>query len=197
MADLIKFRYIKREIRIIGIHDGFLIPIALKKINFFGIVFRGGYWFDGVIRCQVDKDAMDATNKISDMIRTSSHYQQLRVIMLNGTTYAGFNIVNIQKLFEFTGLPVISITNEKPDINYIKKTLRTLPQWVKRWKDIEDAGEVIMLKRDNSKIYMQIAGLLREDAEKIISICSKRSIIPEPLRVAHIIASGLSKQFIE
>ena len=68
---------------------------------------------------------------------------------------------------------------------------------MKRWKDIEDAGEVIMLKRDNSKIYMQIAGLLREDAEKIISISSKRSIIPEPLRVAHIIASGLSKQFIE
>jgi endonuclease V-like protein UPF0215 family len=68
---------------------------------------------------------------------------------------------------------------------------------MKRWKDIEEAGEIIILKREHSKIYLQIAGLLRVDAEKIISISSTRSIIPEPLRVAHIISSGLSKQFIE
>jgi hypothetical protein len=68
---------------------------------------------------------------------------------------------------------------------------------MKRWKDIEEAGEIIILKREYSKIYLQIAGLLRVDAEKIISISSTRSIIPEPLRVAHIISSGLSKQFIE
>jgi len=197
MVDLVKFRHIKREIRIVGIDDSPFIPLALEKVNLFGIVFRGGYWLDGVIRGKVNIDGLDATNKISDMIRTSPHYQQLRVIMLNGTTFAGFNIVNLRKLFEFTGLPIISMTKEKPDINSIKKTLRTLPHWVKRWKDIEDAGEVIMLKRDNSKIYMQIAGLLREDAEKIISISSTRSIIPEPLRVAYVIASGLSKQFVE
>jgi hypothetical protein len=136
----------------------------------------------------VDVDGLDATNKISDMIRTSPYYQQLRVIMLNGTICAGFNTVNLKKLFELTGLPIISITKEKPDINYLKLILRTLPQWMKRWKDIEEAGEIIILKREHSKIYLQIAGLLRVDAEKTISISSTRSIIPEPLRVAHIVS---------
>ncbi len=95
----------------------------------------------------MDVDGLDATNKISDMIRTSPYYQQLRVIMLNGTICAGFNTVNLKKLFELTGLPIISITKEKPDINYLKLILRTLPQWMKRWKDIEEAGEIIILKR--------------------------------------------------
>lgn len=197
MVDLVKFRHIKREIRIVGIDDSPFIPLALEKVNLFGIVFRGGYWLDGIIRGKMDIDGLDATNKISDMIRTSPYYQQLKVIMLNGTICAGFNTVNLKKLFELTGLPIISITKEKPDINYLKLILRTLPQWMKRWKDIEEAGEIIILKREHSKIYLQIAGLLRVDAEKIISISSTRSIIPEPLRVAHIVSSGLSKQFIE
>ena len=64
-------------------------------------------------------------------------------------------------------------------------------------KDIEEASAIIILKREHYKIYLQIAGLLRVDAEKMISISSTKSIIPDPLRVAHIVASGLSKQFIE
>lgn len=197
MVNLVKFRDIKREIRIVGIDERPFIPLGLEQVDLFGIVFRGGYWLDGVIRGTIDMNGLDATEKISDMIRTSPHYKQLRVIMLNGIIYAGVNTVNIRKLFEYTGLPIISITEETPDINYIKKSLRSLPHWVKRWKDIEDAGEVIMLNKGNSKIFIQIAGLLRENAEKIISICSTRSIIPEPLRVAHVVASSVSKQSIE
>jgi endonuclease V-like protein UPF0215 family len=40
---------------------------------------------------------------------------------------------------------------------------------------------------------MHTAGILREDAEKVMRITSTRSLIPEALRVAHIIASGLSR----
>jgi endonuclease V-like protein UPF0215 family len=197
MVTPVKFRDIKKEIRIIGIDGHPFIPLDLEQVDLFGIVFRGGYWLDGVIRGKIDVNGLDATDKISDMIKTSPHYQQLRIIMLNGLTYAGFNTVNLRKLFEFTGLPILSITKEVPDINYLKQSLRNLPQGVKKWKDIEDAGEIIMLKKENSKIYMQIVGLLRENAEKIISISSTRSILPEPLRVAHIVASSLSKPLIE
>ena len=37
----------------------------------------------------------------------------------------------------------------------------------------------------------------QEDAEKIISISSTRSNLPEPLRVANVIALGLSKQVFQ
>ena len=40
---------------------------------------------------------------------------------------------------------------------------------------------------------MQINGIGREDAEQIVKLSTTRSSIPEPLRVAHIIAAGIMK----
>jgi len=39
---------------------------------------------------------------------------------------------------------------------------------------------------------MQTVGIISEDAQKIVALTSTRSSIPEPLRVAHLIASGTS-----
>jgi endonuclease V-like protein UPF0215 family len=196
-VSLIKFRDIKREIRIIGISDTPLSPFSPEQVELFGVVYRGGYWFDGIINVKINKNGLDATDKISEMITTSPHYQQLRVIMLDGIACAGYNLVNIRQLFDFTSLPVISITIEKPNFNSMKKSFHNIPQWTRRWKAIEDAREVIIYKKDHSQLYLQIAGLVREDAEKILRISSKRSIIPEPLRVAKIISVALTKQVIE
>jgi endonuclease V-like protein UPF0215 family len=38
---------------------------------------------------------------------------------------------------------------------------------------------------------MEIAGILKEDARKIVQLTSTRSSVPEALRVAHLIASGI------
>jgi endonuclease V-like protein UPF0215 family len=193
MIENVRFRKIKREIRIVGIDDGPFIPRTAGKADLIGVVFRGGYWLDGVMRAKVEVDGLDATDKIVDMIKDSIHYKQLRVIMLDGITYAGFNIVNIRRLFESTGLPVIALTKRKADLEDVKNALKNLANWEKRWRDIRDAGGVIELKKGNARIYMQTTGILREDAEKIVEISSTRSSIPEPLRVAHIVASGFSQ----
>ncbi|MGQ9566302.1 MAG: endonuclease dU [Candidatus Bathyarchaeales archaeon] len=191
-----KFRAIKPEIRIVGVDDGVFVPRAKGWADVVGVVFRGGCWLDGIMKTEVTIDGTDATNKIAEMITTSPHYAQLRVIMLNGITFAGFNIVDIKKLFELTRLPVIAITREEPDFDDIREALTHLPESEKRWSIIKDSRQLIKIKTRHGQepVYMQIAGLSRKDAEKIVKESSTRSNIPEPLRVAHIIASGLTKQ---
>jgi len=105
-----KFRSIKSEIRVLGVDDGVFIPHNKGYADVVGVVFRGGYWLDGVMRTEVEVDGLDATEKIASMVMTSPHYQQLRIIMLNGITFAGFNIVDIKELYSKTELPVIAIT---------------------------------------------------------------------------------------
>jgi endonuclease V-like protein UPF0215 family len=39
---------------------------------------------------------------------------------------------------------------------------------------------------------MEIAGINVDDARRIVRLTSTRSSIPEPLRVAHLVASGIS-----
>lgn len=78
-----------------------------------GVVFRGGCWLDGVRRTSVEVDGFDAVDKIATMILASPHKKQLRVIMLDGVTFAGFNVVDIRALNVKTRLPVIAGTGEK------------------------------------------------------------------------------------
>ena len=190
-----RFRSIKPEIRVLGVDDGVFIPHSKGLVDVVGVVFRGGYWLDGVMRTEVEVDGLDGTEKIASMIIESPHYKQLRIIMLSGITLAGFNVVDIKELYNKTGLPVIAITRDMPNMKEIEQAIERLPEKEKRWRAIQNAGEMINVRtrEEEEPIYMQTAGIEREDAEKIVKITSTRSNIPEPLRVAHIIASGLTK----
>ncbi len=190
-----RFRCIKPEIRVLGVDDGIFVPHTKGTVDVVGVVYRGGYWLDGVMRTEVTIDGMDATEKIAAMIKKSPHYQELRVVILNGITFAGFNVVDINELFKKVDLPVIAVTREKPDLEKIRKALENLPECERRWQAIKSAGKIIEVQTRNTEeaVYMQIAGVSQEDAEKILKSTSTRSNIPEALRVAHIIASGLTR----
>jgi len=189
-----KFRVIKPEIRVLGVDDGVFTPHTRNLVPVVGVVFRGGYWLDGVMHTKVRVDGFEATRKIASMIKGSPHYKQLRVIMVNGVTIAGFNVVDIKKLNTDTGLPVIAVTRDKPDFDEIHEALKKLPRSNERWKAILNAGKLyeVPIRGGKGRVYMQIAGITEEDARKILQLTSTRSYIPEALRVAHLIASGLS-----
>lgn len=186
------FHTIKPEIRVLGVDDGKFIPHTEGTVIVVGVVFRGGYSIDGVMRTTVAIDGLDATEKLASMINISPHRKQLRLVMLSGITLAGFNLVDIKKLNLATKLPVLALTHEKPDLDSIRKALRNLPDFEKRWRIILEAGEIHEFTNKGTKIYLELAGISLSDAEEIIKCTSTRSCLPEPLRVAHLIASGIT-----
>jgi endonuclease V-like protein UPF0215 family len=188
-----KFRVIKPEIRVVGVDDGIFVPHLKGFAPIVGVVFRGGHWLDGVISTKVEVDGFDATEKIASMITSSPHYKQLRVIMLDGITFAGFNVVDIEELNAETRLPVIAVTRDRPDLEDIHKALQNLPSAEKRWKIVLSAGDIfeVNTRGRDERVYMEICGILEEDARKILKLTSTRSNVPEALRVAHLVASGI------
>jgi endonuclease V-like protein UPF0215 family len=48
-----------------------------------------------------------------------------------------------------------------------------------------------VIKEKNKRVYYQKIGVSRKSAEEIIRVSCTRSLVPEPLRVAHLIGSGL------
>ena len=185
-----KFRNIKREIRILGIDDSPFPAHTTQPVMIIGTVFRAGEWLDGVLRTFIQGDGRDATPKIIDMVNSTRHKDQLGVIMLDGITFGGFNVINIQKIFKSTGIPVIVIMRKYPDFAKIKKALERFKDCEERWKDIKVAGEVYKIE-NKEDIYIQINGIELKDAEEIIKLSTTRSAIPEPVRVAHLIAAGV------
>jgi hypothetical protein len=191
-------RAIKKEIRIIGWDDS---PFSFHdtSVRLVGVVCRGGTQIDGVLTTEITKDGLDVTEKIAHAVNASVHKDQLRAIMLDGITFGGFNITDIKALRKKTGLPVIVVIRDKPDMNAIKKSLSKFPDSEERWNLIRKAGNIYEIEIRNRvlegkrTLYYQKSGLSESECEKIINLTAVNSVVPEPVRVAHIICSGIRK----
>ncbi len=177
---------VKKEIRVIGIDDSPFNKFKDRQILVVGVVMRGGLYVDGILSAKAKVDGNDATDKIIKMINKCKFKPQLQCIFLNGIAVAGFNVIDIQKLSKKTKIPVVVVIRTNPNIEKIKDTLIKIRQ-KNKIKLIEKAGKVIQI----NNIFVQLAGIDLEKAKKILKIVCTRSLIPEPLRLAHIIAAGI------
>jgi uncharacterized protein len=186
-------RVVKPEIRILGVDDGQFRPHSNEQVPVVGVVFRGGYWLDGFMCTTLTVDGLDSTERITVMIVESPHYRQLRVVVLNGITFGGFNVVDIQALHEQTKLPIIAVTQKKPNLKEVHDALKHLPQAEERWRRVQSAGEIwaVAAQTGKKRVFLEVAGVSVELAQTILKLTSTRSNIPEALRVAHLVASGL------
>jgi len=182
----------KRQIRILGIDDS-PFTFTEKYSTIIGVVMRGGEYLEGVLSRQVKIDGSDATFVCTEMIENTRHNKQLRTIMVDGIALGGFNVIDIQKIFVETGLPVITITRDKPDFKDMKHALKkNFEDWEVRFNLIEK-GDLHEIKTSHNPIYIKCAGIALDEAKEIIKLSTIRGVIPEPIRVAHLIASGITR----
>jgi endonuclease V-like protein UPF0215 family len=181
--------HVKPEIRILGIDDS---PLVCEDILVVGAIMRGGDWLEGVVRTYIKKDGLDATGRLVEMVTQSKHYGQVRVAMLNGVTMGGFNVVDMEALYEGTGVPVISVMRKLPDMASIRSALEHLDEPRYRYDLIMKAGRAVEVPaRRGAPVYMQYRGIDEETAISIVRSSATHSRIPEPIRVAHLIATGI------
>jgi endonuclease V-like protein UPF0215 family len=181
--------HLKPEMRILGIDDS---PLLSEDILVVGAVMRGGGWLEGVVRTYIENDGLDATDKLVEMVTRSKHYGQIRIVMLNGVTMGGFNVVDMEVLSEMTGTPVISVMRRLPDMASIKSALNNLSESERRYGLILKAGRAVEVPTKRGEpVYVQYKGIDEASAVEIVRSSSTHSRIPEPVRVAHLIATGI------
>lgn len=183
---------LKSEIRILGFDDGPFEFRKTKTVPVVGVVYRGGKFLDGILRTDVEVDGTDATEKLVKLINASRHKQQLKLLMLDGVTLGGFNVIDVKDLNEKTDLPVIIVNRKIPNLKEIRTALKRFKDFRVRWKMISNAGKVDeCILKNKDKIFYQHAGITAEDAEDAIMLSTTHGNLPEPLRVAHLIASAI------
>lgn len=183
----------KSEIRILGFDDG-PFSSSSKSVPVIGVIYRGGNFPDGILKTEITVDGMDATEKLIGLINSTRHKQQLRILMLDGITLGGFNIVDIEQLHEKTSLPVIVINRKHPNLKNVEKALRNFEDFEERWGTIMKAGKIKSCTlKNNKKVYYQSIGLMDDDTESVIQLSCTHSQIPEALRMAHLIATAVVK----
>jgi len=134
-------------------------------------------------------------NTSTQIISELSKFLGGEVLILDGITYAGFDVVDPDQLSELTGKGIIVIQLYPLDLNRIKIALQKhFTDWRERYSVIEEVYlKMVYFNTPWRTIRVYAKNIeLRKVFHLLKSTCIY-SPIPEPLRIADKLASALSK----
>ncbi len=187
---------------LLGIDDGAFPAFAKINKKPFKTLLVGILLVDMVLKWVgselITVDGNEATDAILKIVKKAP--LKPSVIFLSGISFAGFNVADPFKINEELNLPVIIIVDRRPSMVDIKNALmKHFIDWEYRWKTIERTQPLIEVKvMEKSKpIYAYSVGLDEQLAIEIIKRTALGGKIPEPLRLANIIATAITKELLK
>lgn len=144
---------------------------------------------EGIVTGYVMRDGRDATDVLASLVNESKFAAHLQLVMLQGLTLAGFNVVDLQRLHRLLDLPVLVVARKAPDLQSIREALlKYVENGAEKWEIVASLDPMEPV----GNVYVQRAGLSRAEAQQVIERTALHSNVPEPLRTAHLIAGGIA-----
>ena len=185
-------RMVPLNLRVVGVDDGAFS--SSKKIGeralLMVVLFKGSR-VHAVRVGTIEVDGNDAAIVLQALLRRLRY----DLVLLSGISFAGFNLIDISNLARKLHKPIIAISREKPNNRAVKLALREhFEDWKTRWSIVCAAGRLYSCKplASEPKLYFEVKGATPEYARRVIMGTAFISRLPEPLRVARILAHGLS-----
>ena len=173
---------------VIGVDDAPFAREHRGDVRVVGTAYAG-LRLEGVLSARVRRDGANAARVLAAMIGGSRFASHTRLVLLQGIALAGFNVVDIHGLHAALGIPVLVVARRPPRLAAIRSALLDhVPGGAKKWALIEQAGPMEPI----AGVMVQRAGLTLAAAGEVVTRLSINGAIPEPLRVAHLIAGGVT-----
>jgi uncharacterized protein len=143
---------------------------------------------DGVVSTRVRRDGANATAQMIALIERSQFTGHIRAVLLQGIAVAGFNVIDVHRLHEALGIPIVAVARRQPDFPSIERALTRLPGGKRKWKLIERLGPMEPVR----SVFVQRVGIDLADTKALLKVTTLHGNLPEPLRLAHLIAGGVT-----
>ena len=185
-----RVRLEKKGIRVLGVAESFRKDLDRRAV-LAGVVMRMDLIIDGVIIGFCTVGGMDSTESILEMYRRLER-GDISAIMLNGCIISWFNVIDLKRLHEETGLPIISVSY-RPSTGIRRYFMEYFPSdWKMRVEVYERNGPRLEITNKNGfKLYLRAIGLDEDDAIRLVNRFTLFGRVPEPLRVARLIAHSI------
>ena len=180
----------KMGMRVLGISESF--KRSYKHSVLCGTVMRGDLQVDGVSLAHITVGGLDATDGVIEVFERLNR-EDINIIMLNGCVVSWFNIIDLGRVHGDLGLPVICVTYE--DSLGLEEHFRKYFEGdnvEERLELYSRLGERSRFKlHTNYEILARVVGMDEHDAHVILNRFTLHGKIPEPLRVASLIARAV------
>ncbi len=180
----------KSGIRVLAIDDS-SFSFSDDQVTLVGVLVRSPNYMEAVIvdHCTVDGD--DATDAVVRMVEGTRYREQVRMVLIDGAALGGFNIVDIDQVVERTGVPCVTVTRALPDMASVEVALLNRFSDARRRLSLITSHEITPVDTGHNPLQVSVAGMAVEDAARMIRAMVVCGALPEPLRMAHLIATAL------
>ncbi len=144
---------------------------------------------DGVLSGKVRRDGRNSTATMIELVRTSQFVEHVRAVLLQGIAVAGFNVVDMHALHAGLGVPVVAIARREPRWSRIKHALfANTAGAARKWELITRAGPMDKI----GDVFVQRVGIGLPETKAMLQATTLHGSLPEPLRLAHLVAGGVT-----
>lgn len=182
----------KKAIRALGVAESFRRDSA--KAFLAGVVMRSDLLIDGFSFTCTTIAGDDATSAVISLYK-SLEREDVNLIMISGTVISMYNIVDVKEVFEKTGKPVLAITyrSSKGIEDAIRKHFPD--NWERKIEAYRKLGPRKEIKlKTGFKVFVRNIGIDDFDSKLVLNKFIVFGRIPEPIRVARLIARCLASK---
>lgn len=184
----------KMGVRVLGIAESFLKTEPSSRLA--GVVMRKDLRVDGFGFAKISVGGDDATEGVVKIFEGLER-SDINAIVLNGSVISWFNIVDLDEVHEETGLPVISLTYEESEglEGYIREYFPHPQKKIDMYRKL-GTREPVRLKT-GFDVYARFLGATAGETKGLLNSFTLEGKVPEPLRVARLLARSISREEID
>jgi endonuclease V-like protein UPF0215 family len=172
---------------VLGVDDGPFDKGVSRTVPLVGVTMEGPDLVEAVSITQFPVDGEDVTDFLADWIEPLRVKPALQGIFFAGITIAGLSVIDVHALSTRLGVPVAIVNRREPSNLRLTKALESAGL-VQRCAILERAPPARCV---NGRIYAASAGGDPEVAASLVRATLGKSDLPEPLRLAHLIARAI------
>lgn len=177
----------KSGLRALGIAESYS---GREQSTLAGVVMRKDLRIDGTAFARVTVGGSDATDAVVRLFARLAR-RDINFLMIGGSVIAWYNIMDPAAVHAATGLPVIVATYEVSE-GLDEDIRRHFPGDDARLAAYRRLGDRIPVRLHSGyTVFIRSCGISPEDAARLCNDFTYEGRVPEPIRVARLVARGV------
>jgi len=173
---------------VLGVDDGPFEKRQAAPVPVVGVVMEGADLVESVALSSFPVDGAGATEFLARWIAGLRGRAGLHAVVLGGITLAGLGIVELPALAARLALPVLAVARRSTNRSELARALRAAGL-EERLPLVREAPRAF---RVHDGLWVSAAGIERDDAATLLRATLRKAALPEPLRLAHLVARAVA-----
>ena len=156
-------------------------------------LMRMDFTVEGFDRKAIEVDGIDSTSAVEEVLMKGIG-KNADLLMANGITFCGFNLCDFNAISNRVGIPVITVTRKSPDIDSMKRAIeRHHPEKDFALEILRRSSPLKIELPEGKTVFVNVFGIGLKEARSLIIRTTKTGLMPEPIRLSHLVGTGLFK----